>query len=200
MNTITYCAAALATVLLFVVSSGLVFVLQTAQESFYLILQVGAGTGLLYLLRWFWWRITAWCEIVAMISSFLMAVVFLLMNRRGANIGSDQQLLIAVAATTICWITTAYIGPQTDMRTLVNFYRKVKPFGPGWRRVRIAAGVSEAEAESWAKTDNIPLALLGWVTGTVLIWSASLWLAIFSMGAWAMRGCCWRFQRRVGDC
>ncbi len=165
-------AARVATVLLFVLSSALVFVLQTAQESFYLILQVGAGTGLLYLLRWFWWRVTAWCEIVAMISSFLMAVVFLMMNRSGAAISADQQLLIAVAVTTVCWITTAYLGPKTEMRTLVSFYEKVRPFGPGWKRIRIAAGVSEAEAASWAKTDNIPMALLGWVTGTVLIWSA----------------------------
>ena len=62
--------AALATVLLFVASSALVFALDTAKDAFSIILQVGAGTGLLYLLRWFWWRVTAWCEIVAMASSF----------------------------------------------------------------------------------------------------------------------------------
>ena len=74
-----------ATVLLFVCSSALVFLLDTAQDSFDLILQVGAGTGLLYLLRWFWWRITAWCEIVAMVSSFGVSVVFLVLcqERRG---------------------------------------------------------------------------------------------------------------------
>ncbi len=175
-------AARLATVLLFVFSSALVFVLQTAQESFYLILQVGAGTGLLYLLRWFWWRVTAWCEIVAMISSFLMAIVFLLLNRSGATIGPDQQLLIAVAVTTVCWVSTAYLGPQTEMTQLISFYRKVRPFGPGWQRVRIAAGVSEAEAAAWAKTDNIPLALLGWVTGTTLIWSALFMVGNFLYG------------------
>ena len=70
-------AGRMATVLLFVLSSALVFVLDTAQDSFNLILQIGAGTGLLYLLRWFWWRVTAWCEIVAMVSSFLVSVVFL---------------------------------------------------------------------------------------------------------------------------
>ncbi|MGH9696971.1 MAG: sodium:solute symporter family protein, partial [Bryobacteraceae bacterium] len=162
-------AGRLATILLFVLSSALVFVLQTAQETFYLILQVGAGTGLLYLLRWFWWRITAWCEIAAMLASFGVSVVFLILGRRGVVIGTDQQLLITVALTTICWLLTAYLGPQTDPEKLVEFYQKVRPFGPGWKRVRIQAGVSEAEAAAWARTDNIPLALLGWVSGTVLI-------------------------------
>ena len=175
-------AARIATILLFVLSSALVFVLQTAQESFYLILQVGAGTGLLYLLRWFWWRVTAWCEIVAMLSSFLMAAVFLVTNRNGGGIGPDQQLLIAVAVTTVCWVTTAYLGPQTDMSKLVSFYEKIRPFGPGWQRVRVAAGVSAEEAAAWSKTDNIPMALLGWLTGTVLIWSALFMVGNFLYG------------------
>ena len=175
-------AGRIATVLLFVCSSALVFVLQTAQQSFYLILQVGAGTGLLYLLRWFWWRVTAWCEIVAMISSFLISVIFLVLARSGIIIGTDQQLLITVAFTTLCWLLTAYLGPQTDPATLVNFYKKVRPFGPGWRRIRVEAGITAAEAAGWAKTDNIPLAMLGWVTGTVLIWSALFTVGNFLYG------------------
>ena len=59
------------------------FLLDTAKDSFNLILQIGAGTGLLYLLRWFWWRVTAWCEIVAMVSSFAISVVFLMLNKNG---------------------------------------------------------------------------------------------------------------------
>ena len=78
-------AGRLATVRLFVVSSATVFALDTAQDSFNIILQVGAGTGLLYLVRWFWWRVTAWCEIVAMISSFGISMVFLLLSRSGAG-------------------------------------------------------------------------------------------------------------------
>jgi solute:Na+ symporter, SSS family len=175
-------AGRLATVLLFVLSSALVFVLQTAQEAFYLILQVGAGTGLLYLLRWFWWRVTAWCEIVAMSSSFAISAVFFVLTRRGFSIGADQQLLLTVIATTICWVITAYVGPQTDRQTLIDFYKKVKPFGPGWKRIRIEAGISDAEAAAWAQTDNFPLALLGWVTGSVLIWAALFTVGNFLYG------------------
>src|SRR3954453_1313638 len=163
-------AGRLATVLLFVVSSALVFVLQTAQESFYLILQVGAGTGLLYLLRWFWWRITAWCEIVAMISSFSISVFFVFLNRSGHVLGADQQLLITVFFTTVCWLITAYVGPQTDQSTLIEFFRKVRPPGPGWNAVRQAAGISQAEASDRTDSNNIPLAMIGWLSGTVLIW------------------------------
>jgi solute:Na+ symporter, SSS family len=183
-------AGRIATLILFLVSSAMVFVLQTAQESFYLLLQVGAGTGLLYLLRWFWWRVTAWCEIVAMISSFFISVVLFFLNRSGYAISVDQQLLITVFFTTICWLVTAYVGPPTDQRTLVDFYRKVRPFGPGWTRVRIAAGVSKEEAAGWAKTNNIPLAMLGWLSGTTLIWAALFTVGNFLYGrmgyAWSL--------------
>jgi Na+/proline symporter len=184
--------ARLATVFLFVCSSGLVFVLQTAQEAFNLILQVGAGTGLLYLLRWFWWRVTAWCEIVAMLSSFLISVVFVVLVRTGYPFSADQQLLITIGITTFCWITTAFAGPKTDMETLIAFYLKVKPFGPGWSRVRDAAGVSKAEAKEWNRNNNVPLALLGWVSGSILIWSALFTVGNFLYGrmgyGWGLLG------------
>ena len=175
-------AGRMATILLFVLSSALVFVLQTAQQSFYLILQVGAGTGLLYLLRWYWWRITAWCEIAAMLSSFLISVGFFVAARGGFVISTDQQLLFTVIGTTICWLIVAYAGPKTDPKTLIDFYHKVHPFGPGWKRIRIEAGVSEADAATWARTDNIPLALLGWVMGRTLIWAALFTVGNFLYG------------------
>jgi Na+/proline symporter len=171
-----------ATVLLFVCSSSLVFALDTAKDAFVLILQVGAGTGLLYLLRWYWWRITAWCEIVAMVSSFGISVVFLVMHKNGVIIPSDQQLVITVAFTTVCWVIMAFAGPQTDEATLVSFYRKVSPIGPGWRYIRSIAGVSEAEAVEYARRDNIPLALLGWSAGCAMIWSALFGVGNFLYG------------------
>jgi solute:Na+ symporter, SSS family len=151
---------------------ALVFALDTAKDSFNIILQIGAGTGLLYLVRWFWWRVTAWCEIVAMSSSFGISILFLIMTRMGMVVGTYQQLLITIAVTTVCWIATAYFGPQTDPAVLVAFYKKVHPFGPGWRRVREAAGISPAQAAEWSQHENVPLSLLGWSTGCAMIWSA----------------------------
>ena len=172
----------MATILLFVCSSGLVFVLQTAQETFNLILQVGAGTGLLYLLRWFWWRITAWCEIAAMLSSFLVSVIFLILARTGFSMGTDKQLILTIVMTTACWVITAYVGPKTEPQKLIDFYLKVRPFGPGWGPVRQQAGISEQEARDWDRTDNIPMAMLGWLSGVILIWSALFTVGNFLYG------------------
>ncbi len=172
----------LATILLFVCSSALVFVLQTAQETFNLILQVGAGTGLLYLLRWFWWRITAWCEIAAMLSSFLISVIFLILSRSGFVLSTDKQLILTIAMTTVCWIVTAYVGPKTEPQKLIDFYLKVRPFGPGWGPVRQQAGITEQQARDWDRTDNIPMAMLGWLSGVILIWSALFTVGNFLYG------------------
>jgi Na+/proline symporter len=158
-----------ATVGLFACAAGLVFLLETAKDAFHLILQVGAGTGLLYLMRWYWWRITAWCEVVAMVSSFAVSVLLLVLNRQGAEISVHAALLITVTTTTLCWVVTAFVGPQTDRKTLVAFCQKVKPAGPGWRRFRHEAGLGD-EARPDAR-DNIPLALLGWTAGCALVWS-----------------------------
>jgi solute:Na+ symporter, SSS family len=175
-------AGRIATVILFVLSSALVFGLQTAQQSFNIILQIGAGTGLLYLLRWFWWRVTAWCEIVAMIASFGISVVFAVMSRNGKVMSPDQQLLITVIFTTICWLLTVYLGPQTDLQVLKDFYTRVHPFGPGWNRIRIESGISKAEAAAWVKNDNISLAMIGWVTGVTTIWSGLFLVGNFLYG------------------
>jgi SSS family solute:Na+ symporter len=148
----------------------LVFVLDTAKDAFDLILQVGAGTGLLYLVRWFWWRVNAWTEVVAMISSFVVSVVLLILSKNGVAISTHVALMITVAFTTVCWVVTAFVAPQTDRQTLVEFYKKVRPFGPGWKKVRQEAGFSEKEPGTSGA--NIPMALLGWAAGCATIWSA----------------------------
>lgn len=159
------------TVMLFFLSSGLVFVLDSAKDAFDIILQVGAGTGLLYLVRWFWWRINAWCEVVAMISSFVISVLFIVLEKQGVHAGTvGTKLILTILATTICWVLAAYLAPPTDRQTLIEFYRKVRPTGPGWEPIRQAANISKAD--SVAAGDNIPQALLGWVAGCMVIWSS----------------------------
>jgi Na+/proline symporter len=165
-----------ATVGLFVFSSALVYLLDTAKDAFDVILQVGAGTGLLYLVRWFWWRINAWCEVVAMASSFAVSVVLLVLARNGMALSTHRALLLTVAVTTVCWLATAYLGPATDRKVLADFYRLVRPFGPGWAKVRRDEGIPAEEGRS--TRDNIPLALLGWVAGCAAIWSA-----LFAVGS-----------------
>src|SRR5215813_10782988 len=101
-------AGRVATIGLFILSSSLVFFLDTAKEAFDIILQVGAGTGLLYLIRWFWWRVNAWCEVVAMISSFLVSVLFLILEKQSVySTTSATKLIITIAVTTVCWLLAA---------------------------------------------------------------------------------------------
>jgi Na+/proline symporter len=172
-----------ATVLLFVCGGGLTFVLDSAKDAFDLILLVGAGTGLLYLVRWFWWRVNAWCEVVAMLSSFVIAVALFIYNKYGTHhVSSDAQLMITIAATTFCWVTMAYFGPQTDRKTLIDFYRKVRPAGPGWEVIRREAEAIDQLPEP--SHDNIPLAIMGWVLGCTVIWSALFALGNFLYQRW----------------
>ncbi len=176
-------AGRLATIILFVLSSALVFELDTAQGAFNIILQIGAGTGLLYLVRWFWWRVTAWCEIVAMIGSFVISMVFLVLSRIGRAPGTAQQLLITVILTTVCWLITAYIGPQNDTAVLIEFFKKVHPAGPGWNRIRVKAGLTpEQVAAVELEARNFPLSLLGWCVGCIMIWSALFTVGNFLYG------------------
>jgi Na+/proline symporter len=165
---------------LFFCAAGVVYLLDTAKDTFDIILQVGAGTGLLYLVRWFWWRVNAWCEVVAMASSFVVSVALLILNKNGFPMSTHIALLVTVGFTTACWLLTAFFGPQTDRRTLIEFYKKARPFGPGWRRIRKELGISEIEAR--ATHENIPLALLGWVSGCTVIWSALFVVGNFLYG------------------
>jgi hypothetical protein len=158
-------AGRISTLLLMVIGGFLTFALDTAQHAFQLLLSIGAGTGLLYLLRWFWWRVNAWCEIAAMVSSFVVALGFFIAERNGADIPASTSLLVTVAVTTGVWLATAWLAPATDHDTLLAFYKKVRPAGPGWRRIRDEAGVAPA-------LDSMPLAFLGWTLGCLMVYGA----------------------------
>jgi Na+/proline symporter len=156
----------LSTVLLYVVAALLSLTMSSAQQAFQILLSIGAGTGLLYVARWFWWRVSAWCEVVAMVMSLVtsVAVLFFLPHADFAT-----TTLIQVGLTTLSWLVTAYVGPQTDRATLISFCQKVKPAGPGWTDIRAEAGISDAEI---AQENRIGSALVGWIAGCVLIWAS----------------------------
>ena len=85
---------------------------------------------------------------------------------------THEQLLYTVIFTTVCWVATAFIARlETDRKTLIEFYRKVRPFGPGWERIRKEVKLTPDEIGAVDHT-NIPLALLGWVAGCTMIWSS----------------------------
>jgi Na+/proline symporter len=159
------------TAVLMIVSGATVFLLSTAGEAFQLLLSIGAGTGLIYLLRWFWWRINAWSEIAAMASSFTIAVAFFVARKSGLDISSYAALVWSVALTTVVWLVVTLLTKPADTETLRRFYRTVRPAGRGWLKI-----VSPDELEG--PRDDLSLALIGWVLGCTFVYSA-----LFGTGA-----------------
>ena len=173
-------AGRVVTIGLFLASAATVYLLDSAKDAFGIILQIGAGTGLLYLVRWFWWRVNAWCEIVAMTSSLIVSVGLLILARNGSPLSAHAGLLVTVVITTICWVAAAYLGPETDRETLISFYRRVRPFGPGWAHIALAAG----DVDRTGDHDNIPRALLGWFSGCAAVWSGLFLIGSVLYGRW----------------
>ncbi|MBE7499666.1 MAG: Na+:solute symporter [Verrucomicrobiales bacterium] len=165
----------LTTVLLMVVASAMTWFIESSKEGFGLLLQVGAGTGLIYLLRWFWWRINAWTEIAAMIGSFVVSVGLFVLKKTGYGLADPWPLVVTVGATTVVWLIAAYTTEPTDRATLVRFVKLVRPPIAGWRGYHQEAGVTES-------ADSIPRAMLGWVLGCVAVWSGLFCTGSFLFG------------------
>ena len=160
---------------LMMVAAALTFVLDTAQASFNLLLSVGAGTGLIYLLRWYWWRINAWSEIAAMVSSFAVAVGFFVAAKRGVAIATHTSLLMTIGITTVVWVAATYMTTPTDRATLVRFYRLTRPAGPGWKPVQADAGVGSSP-------DSVAHGMLGWTLGCLVVYAALFGTGSFLYG------------------
>ena len=148
-------AGRLFTVVSIILGGGLGLLLTSAGQAFTLLLMIGAGTGMIYILRWFWWRINAYTEIVAMVSSIIIAGYF-----NFANVGLEdwQKIVIGALLTTIVWILATYLTPPDDEETLRNFVKKVNPGGPGW--TKYSDGIL---SEPWPVPNGILCMVLGCV-------------------------------------
>lgn len=168
-----------ATVGLMTAACGVALVLQDALSSFKLLLQVGAGTGLLLMLRWFWWRINAAAEIAAMVVSFVVAVGFFLWGRYGSTPppSDEAQMLWGVAITTVSWVLVALATPATEESKLREFYRRIQPTGPGWAYV-----LGRAEHERLQIRNPAAKADLGTASLAVIAATAGIWCGIFAVG------------------
>lgn len=171
------------TVILMIFASGLALVMQSALDNFQIILQIGAGTGLIFILRWFWWRVNAWSEIAAMVISFLIALYFRFLH---ASTGMPiltgwQELLIGVTLTTIGWLIVTYLTRPTDDNTLINFCKLIRPGGPGWNRMKDLAhnrGISmtDIEDEAWRVPQGIYCMVLGCVVVYGILLATGYWI------------------------
>ena len=146
------------TILSIIMGAGLGLMLTSAGQAFTLLLMIGAGTGLIYILRWFWWRINAYTEIVAMISSIIIAGYF---NFGDSSLEGWQKIVIGAILTTIVWIIATYFTPPDDDETLQNFVMKVNPGGPGWSKY--SSGIS---GKPWP----VPKGILSMVLGCTAVY------------------------------
>ena len=188
------------TVALMIAACFLALCLQSALQAFEIMIMIGAGTGLLFLLRWFWWRINAYSEIAAMCFAFPIALYFKFGHQQVCchflNMTSEQfanswlsnsgyQLVISVAITTIGWLLVTFLTPPDSKETLYAFVQKTRAGGPGWKKVYEQAkkdGVSlEGENDKWP----VPMGILCSFVGCIAIYAALFSTGCFLYGRWA---------------
>ncbi len=157
----------IATMLLVVLSSLLVLFIKSISGAWTFIIECGAGLGLVLILRWFWWRINAWSEIVAMTAPFFGVVI----SKLYLKTEFPESLFIIVAITTISWLYATFVTKPIDNDVLVGFYNRVFPGGPGWNAIRLKPGVIDKKSEPmWGL-------FLNWLAGILLVY-----LSLFSIG------------------
>ena len=176
----------ISTVILMLLSTFIALMMQDALQLFNLLLVFGAGTGLIFILRWFWWRINAWSEISAMFASGIVSLLLTipsvetyLFNSEIGVLPSWAKFLIVVGVTTITWVISTYVTkPETD-EVLENFYQKTQPGGPGWKSVIKKAQNKNLtiveDNEGW----TVPSGIIAMLLGCILIYSC-----LFSTGYW----------------
>lgn len=175
----------ISTVLLMIFSAVFALYLQNAKQLFDIIIMFGAGTGLIFILRWFWWRINAWSEISAMIVSGIVSLVFSSQTINALFFGNDGyfpswgKFPLTVFITTIIWITITFITKPESDETLIRFYKKTTPGGPSWKfyfeSVCKEKGINYKINQKW----SVPSGILAMLLGCVFIYSI-----LFATGFW----------------
>ncbi|MDO5553397.1 MAG: sodium:solute symporter family protein [Planctomycetia bacterium] len=185
------------TVALMVLACILALNLKSAVENFEILLIIGAGTGLIFLVRWFWWRVSAYSEIAAMIIALITALYFKLIHvplwtmltpreladgtltlPESLQFTSGTQLVISVAITTVGWILVTLVTPPTSEPVLRRFLEQTRAGGPGWRHVVANAKAEGIEIAGSDETWSVPLGIFCSVIGCIAVYAA-----LFALGA-----------------
>ncbi len=177
----------LCTIGLMILSAALALLLQSALQIFDILLTFGAGTGLIFILRWFWWRINAWSEISAMFASGILSILLkttsfgpMLFNDETGLLPSWSEYPFVVLVTSAIWIMVTYMTPAEETSVLRSFYQKIQPGGPGWKKVVNQAAaekvnIVEDSSQGWSVPSGITAMLLG---------CGMIYGAMFATGYW----------------
>lgn len=159
----------ISTVLLMIFSGFLALRLGSALSAFNILLQIGAGTGLLFILRWFWWRISAFSEITAMAVSFLVALFFQF-SSFGQSLEDHEKLVLGILITTVAWVSATFLTRPTNIKVLLNFYQLIRPHAGGWRPV-VQQGLQEGSlSQDMVTTGQFPRELASMIAGCFLVY------------------------------
>jgi SSS family solute:Na+ symporter len=176
----------ISTIALMILSAGLALLLQNALQIFDILLTFGAGTGLIFILRWFWWRINSWSEISAMFASGIVAISLKISDLGPYLFGSNKGLLpdwleypFVVLFTSIIWLSVTYITRPESDEVLRKFYKKTQPGGPGWETVIKKAKKDKVKLDKKDSSWNVPSGILAMLLGCGLIYSI-----MFATGYW----------------
>jgi Na+/proline symporter len=171
----------ISTVSMMIAAAALALFLESSLTAFHILLQVGAGTGLIFILRWFWWRINAFSELSAMVVSFLVACYFQFAHTALGfePLATWQELIAGVGITTVSWLAVTLITRPTEQKTLRGFYSLVQPGGPGWKAVLLRAQAENNPIDESGQRWDLPLGILCMVFGCLAVYAA-----LFAAGAW----------------
>ena len=157
----------ISTVVLMALSALLALALSSALSTFAILLQIGAGTGLIFILRWFWWRVNAYSEITGMLVSFVMALFF---EFTEFGLEDYEKLVLGVAITTIAWIVVTLVTRPTNTKTLASFYNAVTPYGNGWKPFKKIASQQNIPLQQTNDVFTIDLASM--LLGIVFVYTS----------------------------
>jgi len=176
----------ISTVVLMVLSAVLALALENALQIFEILLTSGAGTGLIFILRWFWWRINSWSEITAMFASGILSISlkttslgsFLFAPETGVFPDWFEYPFVVIVTTSI-WLAATYMTQPESSEVLRSFYKKIQPGGPGWAKVvreAKADGDNIAKDEKWSVPQGITAMLLGCVLIYTIMFATGYWI------------------------
>lgn len=172
-------ASRMATLIIVLLSIVVTYYMNQITTGWELVLALGAGTGLVYILRWYWWRVNAWSEIAAMACALVVSLTvrqFAWFDPATPE-GFARQILVTVGVTTVVWLVATFATAPEPMEKLVSFYRRVHPAGTWWRPVAQAGGIPERRGEIWPN-------LLNWLLGVVLVYSTLFGIGELIFGTW----------------
>ncbi|UGU16918.1 Na+:solute symporter [Sinomicrobium kalidii] len=183
----------LSTVLLMVASAAMALLLTNAKQLFDILLMFGAGTGLVYILRWFWWRINAWSEISVMFAAAISSLVLTLSPLGNYLFGyiapngesvtgvfpSWASLPAIVLITTVIWIAVTFFTKPEKKEVLYDFYKKTQPGGPGWKKIKDQARAEDVNIVDSRQKWSVPSGILAMILGSILVYCC-----MFATGNW----------------